>query len=64
MKDYSQSFYITQNHGNNAFSYDTRQHKKLFVPALKNIQNFDEIELGKEIVFSDYDFDENLIEAK
>lgn len=64
MKDYSQSFYITQNHGNNAFSYDIRQHKKLFVPALKNIQNFYEIELGDEIVFSDYDFDGNLIEAK
>jgi hypothetical protein len=64
MKDYSQNFYISENHGNNALSYDTKRVKKLFVPSLKTIQNFDEIELGDEVVFSDFDFDENLIEAK
>ncbi len=61
---YQAPFYITQNHGNNALSYETKRIKELFVPSLITIQNFDEIQLGEEVVFSDFDFDGNLIEAK
>lgn len=71
---YKQDFYITEPVGNNAFSYESREHKKLFVPALKKIQSFDEIELAftpplsqeerkqmqNKITFEDYDFDEKL----
>lgn len=61
---YQAPFYITQNHGNNALSYEQKRIKELFVPSLITIQNFDEIQLGEEVVFSDFDFDGNLIEAK
>ncbi len=42
---YSKDFYITQPVWNNAFSFDERKNKKLFVPKLKKIESFDEIEL-------------------
>lgn len=42
---YSHPFYITEPVWNNAFSYEQRSNKKLFVPSLKKIQSFDEIEL-------------------
>ncbi len=69
---YSQEFYITDPVGNNAFSYGERLHKRLYVPALKKIQSFDEVELhpylsptlswkereqaAEKITFEEYDF--------
>lgn len=54
---YSKAFYINEAVGNNAFSWERRTHRKLFVPGLKKIESFAEIELGKEVCFEDYDFD-------
>lgn len=41
---------------NNAFSYEKRKNKRLFIPALKKIQDFDAIELWNEIVFEEDDW--------
>jgi len=66
---YHKSFYITEAVGNNAFSYEKRKHKKLYVPSLKRIESFDEIELLRpvswdrsqnKITFEDFDFDDIL----
>jgi len=40
---YSKDFYISEPVGNNAFSYDARPHKELYVPALKNIESLEEV---------------------
>ena len=48
---YTQDFYITAPVGNNAFSYNTRKNKKLFVPRLKKIQGFDEVRLMQPLFF-------------
>ncbi|MCH8518923.1 UPF0489 family protein [Candidatus Gracilibacteria bacterium] len=42
---YTQEFYITEPVGNNAFSYEQRKNKQLYVPSLKRIESFDEVEL-------------------
>ena len=57
---YRESFYINTPEWNNAFSFDKRVNKKIFVPSLKKIETFDEIELWNEIVFEDYGFDDQL----
>ena len=73
---YSKWFYITEKIGNNAFSFEKRKNKKLWVPELIQIDNFDEINLqnpllipplsgGKieqnpKIAFEDFWFDDNL----
>jgi len=57
---YSEPFYIDTPEWNNAFSFDIRQNKKLFVPSLKKIKTFWEIELWNEVVFEDYGFDDKL----
>ena len=61
---YNEAFFITEPVGNNAFSYDQRTNKKLFVPALKKIQSFDEVRLlpenSEKITFEDYDFEDIL----
>ncbi len=61
---YQSSFHITDQIGNNALSYDSRTNKKLYVPSLKKIDGFDQIELWDEIVFEDYDFDDVLQSCK
>ena len=61
---YSKSFYIEKKVWNNIFSYEKRPCKRLFVPSLIEIDDLSLIKLWDEIVFSDYDFDGNLIEAK
>ncbi|MGE4444380.1 MAG: UPF0489 family protein [Candidatus Altimarinota bacterium] len=61
---YKKPFYITDCVGNNALSFSKRENKKLFVPSLIEISDFSEIELGDEVVFEDFDFDDNLISAK
>ena len=61
---YTQDFYITEPVGNNAFSFEQRVNRKLFVPKLKKIQSFDEIKLlqnnPEKVTFEDYDFDDVL----
>lgn len=52
---YSSSFHITEPVWNNAFSFEKRTHKKLFVPSLKEAINLSEVELWDEIVFEDFD---------
>lgn len=54
---YTKWFYIDKPVWNNKFSFEKRKNKKLFVTNIKNINNFDEIELWNEIVFEDYDFE-------
>lgn len=46
---YKKSFYIKNPVWNNSFSYKERKNKKLFVSSLKEIDNFDDIKLWKEI---------------
>jgi len=57
---YKKSFYIEKPVGNNAFSYNKRENKKLYVPSLIEIENFDDIKLWNEIAFEDYNFDDKL----
>ncbi len=54
---YSKSFYITKKNWNNAFSYEKRKNKQLFVPELIGISNFEEIKIWDKIAFEDFDFD-------
>lgn len=61
---YSKSFYIENPVWNNALSFKKRNIKKLYVPSLIENASFSDIELWNEVVFSDFDFDWNLIEAK
>lgn len=61
---YERPFSITWNHGNNAFSYDKRVNKKLFVPNLKQISSFDEVEFSDEVCFEEYDENNTLISGK
>ncbi len=61
---YTEDFYITEPLGNNAFSFEKRKYKKLYVPSLKNIESIDEVELlgenAEKITFEDYDFNDVL----
>lgn len=61
---YKNPFYLTECLWNNALSYEKRTNKKLFVPNLIEISDMSQIELWDEVVFEDYDFDDNLISAK
>lgn len=61
---YKNPFYIEQAVWNNAFSFEKRQNKKLFVPSLIEIWDLSQIKLWNEIVFEDFDFDWNLISAR
>ncbi len=57
---YKKWFYITEEIGNNAFSFFKRKNKKLWVPKLIKIDSFDEIKLQKDkekIAFEDFGFD-------
>jgi hypothetical protein len=42
---YQKSFYLTDPLGNNAFNYETKKIKKLFIPKLRTITDFQEIRL-------------------
>lgn len=61
---YHKDFYITTPVGNNAFSFDDRPHKELYIPRLKKIWDFEEIKLLKantqKITFEEYDFTDNM----
>lgn len=43
--------YIEDSIGNNRFSYEERNLKKIYVPRLKKISSLKEVELGEEVVF-------------
>ena len=57
---YSKPFYITEPVGNNAFSFKQRENKKIYVPSLKKISCLDNIQLGEEVAFEDFGFDDAL----
>lgn len=56
---YDQPFYITQKVSNNAFNCEKRPHKKLYVPQLVE-GTVDDVRLGAEIVFEDFNDEQNL----
>lgn len=65
-RGYSKWFFIEESVWNNAFSFEKRKSKRLFVPNIIDIQNFDEIDLQnskEKITFEDFDFKWNLITA-
>ena len=55
-------FYIDKPYGNNVFSYEERENKKIFVPKLIE-GNLEDVEVGENIVFNEID-EENEIKAK
>jgi len=73
---YNKWFYIFEKIWNNAFSFEKRENKKIWVPSLIKINNFDEISLqnplltspltggrikkNPKIAFEDFDFDDKL----
>jgi hypothetical protein len=57
---YSKSFYIDTPFWNNAFSFNKRPNKKLYVPSLIKTNNVNDIKFWDQIVFEDYDFKWNL----
>lgn len=64
-------FYIDKPYGNNVFSYEERENKKIFVPKLIE-GNLNDVKVGEHIVFNEIDEDmeikakglENLVEYK
>lgn len=52
-------FYLDEAKGNNAFSFEQRKNKKLWVPKLIEAEIWD-IELWDEVVFEDFGFDDQL----
>jgi hypothetical protein len=60
---YEKPFYIKDSVWNNSFSYDKRKTKEIYVPSLIEA-DFNEISLWEEVVFCDYDFLWNLVDAK
>lgn len=58
MKHYNW-FYLDEPKGNNAFSFEQRKNKKLWVPELIEAKISD-IELWDEVVFEDFGFDDQL----
>ncbi|RAL55747.1 hypothetical protein BLD25_04420 [Candidatus Gracilibacteria bacterium GN02-872] len=60
---YNKGFFIESPVGNNEFSFDKRQNKKLFVPEIIEAKSFDEIKFQddlEKIAFEDFDFDDKL----
>ncbi len=57
---YKKPFYINKSVWNNAFSYEKRNNKQLYVTNLIEIDDLEQIKLWNEIVFEDYDFNGNL----
>ena len=60
---YKKPFYLKEALWNNAFSYEQRENKKLYIPSLIQIDNFDQIKLQEDkekIAFEDFWFDDIL----
>lgn len=49
-------FYIDKPYGNNVFSYEERENKKIFVPKLIE-GNLEDVQVGENIVFNEIDED-------
>ena len=45
-------FYIDKPYGNNVFSYEERENKKIFVPKLIE-GNLEDVQVGDNIVFNE-----------
>lgn len=60
---YKSPFLITERVSNNAFAFDKRENKQIYVPALKEGTPYD-VEIGNNIVFEDYDEEGNLKSCK
>ena len=52
-------FYIDEPYGNNVFSYEERENKKIFVPKLIE-GTLDDVIVGKEVVFNEIDEDNEI----
>jgi hypothetical protein len=52
LQEFYRSFYITAPEGNNAFSYDARSHKKIYIPPLIK-GSIEDVMIGEDVVFSD-----------
>lgn len=60
---YNDWMYLDKPIWNNAFSYDKRENKKLYIPKIIEIDNFDDIKLQEnkeKIAFEDFDFNDKL----
>jgi hypothetical protein len=60
---YKKQFYLTEPVWNNAFSYEQRENKQLYIPSLIEIDNFNDIKLQddkEKIAFEDFWFDDKL----
>ena len=60
---YKEWFYLDREVWNNAFSFDKRKNKKLYIPKLIKINSFDDIKLQddkEKIAFEDFDFNDKL----
>ncbi len=60
---YKEWFYLDREVWNNAFSFDKRKIKKLYIPKLIKINSFDDIKLQddkEKIAFEDFDFNGKL----
>lgn len=57
---YSSSFYITKPVWNNAFSYEKRTNKSIYIPSIIKTSSFLDVKLWDKIVFEDFDFDNKL----
>ena len=52
LQKFYRGFFIDQPQGNNAFSFELRQNKKIFVPPFE-VGALDNLDLGREIAFSE-----------
>ncbi|GAA0701917.1 UPF0489 family protein [Paraclostridium ghonii] len=57
--DRYKGFYITECVGNNMFSYEYRNNKKIYVPKLIE-GDLDDVCVGDKVVFSEIDFEEEI----
>jgi len=60
---YKEWFFLNEAVWNNAFSFDQRDNKKIYIPKLIEINNFEDIKLQEDkekIAFEDFDFNDKL----
>ena len=58
---YQAPFYLTKPVGNNAFSYEKRLNKALYVPSIID-GTFADLKIGNEVVFEDFD-EKNILQS-
>ncbi len=60
---YKKPFYLTKPIWNNAFSFNNRKNKQLYIPSITKIQDFDDIKIQEDknkIAFEDFWFDDKM----